>query len=159
MVNLSLRESCPYSKFFWSLFSSNAGKYGPEDLQVWTLTEYLSLIITDLGINKKFWLRKKYQNCYFCRKTKTKSTSFFPSEKILWTILFTFGNSFLQVAASKMSARKSWAPDLWFGCLDSRRIVWTLDIWTQEIPVLLWFLPFCYYHLVYRLFNHFQEYI
>ena len=26
----SLREKCPYSKFFWSVFSPNAGKYGPE---------------------------------------------------------------------------------------------------------------------------------
>ena len=147
--------SGPYSVRMLENTDQKTSKYGH-------LTQCLSLIImivTDLGINKKFWLRKKYQNCYFCRKTKTKSTSFFPSEKILWTILFTFGNSFLQVAASKMSARKSWAPDLWFGCLDFRRIVWTLDIWTQEIPVFLWFLPFCYYHLVYRLFNHFQEYI
>ena len=26
-----LREKCPYSEFFWSVFSPNAGKYGPEN--------------------------------------------------------------------------------------------------------------------------------
>ena len=27
---LTLREKCPYSELFWSVFSPNAGKYGPE---------------------------------------------------------------------------------------------------------------------------------
>ena len=33
---LTLRKTCPYSEFFWSLFSEfslNAGKYGPEKLR------------------------------------------------------------------------------------------------------------------------------
>ena len=25
----TLREKCPYSEIFWSVFSPNAGKYGP----------------------------------------------------------------------------------------------------------------------------------
>ena len=29
----TLREKCPYSEFFWSVFSPNAGKYGPEKLR------------------------------------------------------------------------------------------------------------------------------
>ena len=31
------REMCPYSEFFWSVFSPNAGIYGPEKLWVWRL--------------------------------------------------------------------------------------------------------------------------
>ena len=30
IVTHSLLENCPYSELFWSLFSPNAGKYGPE---------------------------------------------------------------------------------------------------------------------------------
>ena len=33
----ALRERCPYSEFFWSVVSPNAGKYGPEKLRIWTL--------------------------------------------------------------------------------------------------------------------------
>ena len=29
-ILLTLREKCPYSEFFWSVFSPNVGKYGPE---------------------------------------------------------------------------------------------------------------------------------
>ena len=32
-----MREKCPYSDFFWSVFSPNAGKYGPENRQIHTL--------------------------------------------------------------------------------------------------------------------------
>ena len=32
----TLREKCPYSKFLWSVFSPNAGKYGPGKLQIQT---------------------------------------------------------------------------------------------------------------------------
>ena len=51
--NFSLREKCPYSEFFWSvfariqtehgeipylsIFNPNVGKYGPEKLQIWKL--------------------------------------------------------------------------------------------------------------------------
>ena len=31
------REKCPYSEFFWSVFSPNEGKYGPEKLRIRTL--------------------------------------------------------------------------------------------------------------------------
>ena len=34
---VSLREKCPYSEFFWSAFSLNEGKYGPEKLRIRTL--------------------------------------------------------------------------------------------------------------------------
>ena len=30
----SLHEKCPYSEFFWSVFSPNAGKYGTEKLRI-----------------------------------------------------------------------------------------------------------------------------
>ena len=30
----TLREKGPYSEFFWSVFSTNAGKYGPEKLRI-----------------------------------------------------------------------------------------------------------------------------
>ena len=33
----TLHEKCPYSEFFWSVLSPNAGKYGPEKLRVRTL--------------------------------------------------------------------------------------------------------------------------
>ena len=33
----SLREKCPYSKFFWSVFSHIRTEYGPEKLQIRTL--------------------------------------------------------------------------------------------------------------------------
>ena len=29
---ISLSEKCPYSEFFWSEFSPNVGKYGPEKI-------------------------------------------------------------------------------------------------------------------------------
>ena len=29
-----VRKKYPYSEFFWSVFSSNAGKYGPENLRI-----------------------------------------------------------------------------------------------------------------------------
>ena len=31
------REMCPYSEFFWSVFSPNEGKYGPAKLRTRTL--------------------------------------------------------------------------------------------------------------------------
>ena len=43
ILERSLREKCPYSQFFWSVFSriraesvlsANTGKYGPEKLQI-----------------------------------------------------------------------------------------------------------------------------
>ena len=34
---VTLRKKFPYSKFFWSVFSSNAEKYRPEKLQIRTL--------------------------------------------------------------------------------------------------------------------------
>ena len=33
----TLHEKCPYLKFFWSVFSPNAGKHGPEKLRIRTL--------------------------------------------------------------------------------------------------------------------------
>ena len=32
-----MREKCPYAELFWSVFSPNAGKYGPEQLQIGAL--------------------------------------------------------------------------------------------------------------------------
>ena len=37
LVGYTLREKCPYSEFFWSVFSPNAGNKGPEKLRIQTL--------------------------------------------------------------------------------------------------------------------------
>ena len=37
MRKRTLCEKYLYSEFFWSVFSPNAGKYGPEKLRTWTL--------------------------------------------------------------------------------------------------------------------------
>ena len=43
----SLRKNCPYSEFFWSVFSPNAGKCGPEKLRIRTLfTGCVFLLLT-----------------------------------------------------------------------------------------------------------------
>ena len=45
LVKTSMREKCPYSEFFWSVFSLTAGKYGPEKLRIWTLiTQCVSFV-------------------------------------------------------------------------------------------------------------------
>ena len=36
-VIFALCGKCPYSEFFWSLFSPNVGKYGTEKLEIRTL--------------------------------------------------------------------------------------------------------------------------
>ena len=36
-ISPALCKKCPYSEFFWSVFSRNAGKYGPEKLRLRTL--------------------------------------------------------------------------------------------------------------------------
>ena len=36
-LNLAPTLKCPYSEFFWSVFSPNAGKCEPEKLQIRTL--------------------------------------------------------------------------------------------------------------------------
>ena len=30
--NLTLRQKCPNTEFFWSVFSPNTGQYGPENI-------------------------------------------------------------------------------------------------------------------------------
>ena len=46
MKKISLRENCPYSEFFWSVFSPNAENLGPEKLQTRTLfTQYILHIL------------------------------------------------------------------------------------------------------------------
>ena len=37
MDEVSLREKCPYLKFFWSIFSCIRTEYGPEKLEIRTL--------------------------------------------------------------------------------------------------------------------------
>ena len=32
--NYPLLENCPYSEFYWFVFSLNVGKYGPEKLRI-----------------------------------------------------------------------------------------------------------------------------
>ena len=49
----SQREKCPYSKFFWSVFSPNAGKYGPEKLQIrhFSHSGYSRVYVASVGHN------------------------------------------------------------------------------------------------------------
>ena len=37
-------KKCRYSEFYWSVFSPNAGKYGPEKLRIWTLFTQCDLV-------------------------------------------------------------------------------------------------------------------
>ena len=53
---LSLRENCPYSKFFWSVFNSNTGKYWSEKFWILTLfTQCTSIRIPRIGPFFKTW--------------------------------------------------------------------------------------------------------
>ena len=53
--NQSLREKCPYSEFLWSVFSPNAGKYGPGKLQIRTcFTQSILLSIIPSWKSSKF---------------------------------------------------------------------------------------------------------
>ena len=88
LVGLKLREKCPNTEFFWSVFSHiwtvygvspNVGKYGPEKLRIWTIftqckerwknskplyIEYLKIrviILTVLKMKKE--LTSDYGNC------------------------------------------------------------------------------------------------
>ena len=33
----TLLEKCPNTEVFWSVFRPNEGKYGPENIRIWTL--------------------------------------------------------------------------------------------------------------------------
>ena len=112
--------SGPYSVRMLENTDQKTSKYGH-------LTQCLSLIImivTDLGINKKFWLRKKYQNCYFCRKTK--STSFFSirenslNNSVHFWQFFSASCCFKNVSPEKLgSGPMVWLLGLSTHCLDS----------------------------------------
>ena len=64
----TLREKCPYSEFFWSVFSTNAGKYGPEKLQIWIVS---FLIKVKHKGTKPMMARKTMRHC----KTRGKKSS------------------------------------------------------------------------------------
>ena len=36
-LSMSLREKCLHSEFFWSIFSPNVGKYGPESISPYSV--------------------------------------------------------------------------------------------------------------------------
>ena len=40
LTGLTVREKCLYLKFFWFVFSPNAGKYGPEKLRIRKLFKF-----------------------------------------------------------------------------------------------------------------------
>ena len=44
ILELILRKKCPYSELFWSIFSPNAGKYGPGKLRIRTLFTQCNLL-------------------------------------------------------------------------------------------------------------------
>ena len=65
-LTFPLREKCPYSEFFWSVFSrirteygeilGNAGKYGPEKLRIRTLFTFTEKSDCDITFNLKIEL-------------------------------------------------------------------------------------------------------
>ena len=55
MKTSSLRKECPYSEFFWSVFSPNAVKYGPEKLTKAKLNSLNSLKIAKVLSQKTLW--------------------------------------------------------------------------------------------------------
>ena len=66
-------ERFPYSEFFWSVFSPNAGKYGPEKLRIWTLVTQcclgpyqFSMFVLFCKISKR--LKSK---CHFAKSSFT----------------------------------------------------------------------------------------
>ena len=52
-----LREKCPYLEFYWSVFSLNVGKYGPEKLRIRTLFMQWQVVnlVPHLSIQPKFY--------------------------------------------------------------------------------------------------------
>ena len=51
---LKLRKKCPYSELFWSVFSPNAGKYGPEN------SEHGHILYSDFLKRKDLMNRQKH---------------------------------------------------------------------------------------------------
>ena len=41
----ALRKKCPYSEFFWSVFTPNAEKYGQAKLRIWTFFTVVQVAI------------------------------------------------------------------------------------------------------------------
>ena len=73
VCSIRLREKCPYSEFSWSVFSPNAGKYGPEKLRIRTLfmqyqkskTNAEFKIPVAIVVVRKYGLEKLI--CYVCK--------------------------------------------------------------------------------------------
>ena len=65
MRTLSLREKCPYSEFYRSIFSRIWTEYGPEKLRIWTLLmQYLSTFpITLPELSAKLESEEKQNGC------------------------------------------------------------------------------------------------
>ena len=52
----TLREMCPYSKFFWSVFSQNVGKYEPEKLRIQAISTQWNLPLPNT-----FWVTAEWR--------------------------------------------------------------------------------------------------
>ena len=93
-------EKCPYSEFFWSVFSPNAGKYGPEKLRIWTLFtqwellryEYFKSIIApkswiSFSLRKTNSISKKVSSQEFFLTLTTKILfAIIPQDRNIWVI-------------------------------------------------------------------------
>ena len=75
-----LRKNCPYSEFFWSVFSPKAGKCGTEKLRIWKLFsghygEFTSVSLTDMQSfschQSTSFFEKIEVNEFLCSKTCT----------------------------------------------------------------------------------------
>ena len=71
IIKLSLREKCPYSEFYWHLFSRIRTEYGPEKLQIQTFFTQCILYTTN-PCNATNLFR---YSMVFCCPGKSKETS------------------------------------------------------------------------------------
>ena len=82
LIKTSMREKCPYSEFFWSVFSLTTGKYGPEKLRIWTLITQCVSFVAEMRNYSCQW-------CYwdFLNKTFTNGWTW---EKVSFDLLDLF---------------------------------------------------------------------
>ena len=83
LVTSSLRGKCPYSEFFWSLFSCIWTKYGPEKLGIRTLFTQCLLLSYFISLLSRYVL---LLNCYISLRTRYFSLL----TRYFWLLLITF---------------------------------------------------------------------
>ena len=83
--NPTLYEKCPYSEFFWSVFSRNWTEFRPEKLWIWKLfTQYwvsvksisvISYLLGESGLFSAWWnIITFIWKCWFFTKQKKEKT-------------------------------------------------------------------------------------